>query len=187
MTGIPLRMVDRPVVGGRAVPWVNLLLRDGGADFRGTHRSKVESCWRDGLCQGCGQRLTIPMVLLCGPRQREEGVFDEPPLHPECARYATRACPMVAGERTTYAAAPHISTGPRGDACPNPDCDCDGWVPADGTPHHGDPAHEWYAIWVDGYTLAVRPDGTLHGGAVAPAAYRRVRLVGTPGAGQAVR
>lgn len=173
-----MRMAGRPVVGGRAVPWVNLMLRDGGADFRGTHRSKVERCWREGLCQACGQPLTSPAVLLCGPRQRDEGVFDEPPLHPECARYAMAACPMVAGQRSHYAAAPNVSHGPRGQACPDPDCDCGGWVPSGGQPAAGDPAHPWFAVWIRGLdALAVTPDGQLHGGVVHPDNYLRVRPV----------
>lgn len=174
---VPMRMLNRPKVAGIAVPWVNLLLADGGADFRGTHRSKVERCWTEGLCQACGQPLATPMVLLCGPRQRDEGVFDEPPLHPECARYATRACPMVAGRRSHYASHAQLSEGPRGARCSDPGCGCAGWVADGGMPHRGDVAHRWFAVWVRGYTLAVSAGGALHGGAVDPADYLRVREV----------
>jgi len=113
---IPATLEHRPTVGGLVAPWVNVALADGGVDFRTTHHSKWQRCWVEGLCQTCGEPLTRrPVVLLGGPNQIQPGgYFAERPLHPECAAYATRACPMVAGRRTHYAEHEPLAAGARG-------------------------------------------------------------------------
>lgn len=185
---IPARLTHRPSVGGVVHPWVNVRLADGGVDFRVAHRKKWLSAWRDRLCQVCGQALTPPVVLLCGPNQLARLLFDEPAVHPECGLYASRACPMVAGRRTAYAASVPVAQGRRGRACPEPGCDCAGWVPDDDKPHsYGAPAHDWYAVWARGYILAFDPSGDLDGGAVHPDDVLRVRIVSRGGEGRVYR
>lgn len=163
---IPVRLAHLPTVGGLVT-------------FRSTHRATWEKCWQERRCQVCALPLATPLVLLCGPNQLEKRLFDEPPLHPECAFYAQQACPMVAGRMPTYADRENVSAGRRGKTCPGPGCDCGGWVPDDGTPHKGEPAHPWYAVWVSGYQLAIRPDGSLIGGACEEHQVLRVRTVST--------
>lgn len=183
---IPARLEGRPVSGGLAHPWVNVALADGGVDYRSPHHARWERAWRDMLCQACGQPHGTRLVFLAGPNQLMRLVFDEPPLHPECAAYAQDACPMVAGARTHYADRPRVAHGARGRTCPEPGCDCGGWRPHPGTDTAagGDPAHPWYAIWAAAYTLAFRPDGRLFGGGIAPHQVLGVRLVSLPGQGR---
>lgn len=177
---IPVTLMHRPTVGGLVKPYVNVELADGGVDFRSTHHKRWERCWREGICQVCALGLTEPIVLLGGPLQLET-YFSEPPLHPWCAGYASKACPMVAGRMSHYPERPKVSDGKRGKKCPLPGCDCQGWLPHPGqgnADHGGEPAHEWFAVWADAVTLAVNPHGRLLGG--IPSGVRRTRQVSTP-------
>lgn len=185
---IPATCEARPVIGGVVIPWANVELADGGVDFRSQHESKVQRCWIEGLCQVCGNPITPPIVIFGGPRQVAALQFDEPPLHPECAVYVSRACPMVAGRIDRYATRDAVSKGHRGSICPDPKCDCGGWVPTPGIRPGpgGDPAHDWYAVYVSGYSLGVtddRPD-RVHAAVVAPDQIRVIRHVSTPGVGR---
>lgn len=147
---IPAQLADRPVVGGLAVPFVNVRLADGGVDFRSPHTATYERCWTEGLCQTCGQPYGHPAVLFGGPNQLASGRFDEPPLCPPCAVYASHACPMVAGRMPHYADRARLSEGHRGGVCPDPSCGCAGWSASDPNSHDasGEPAHRWYAVYV---------------------------------------
>jgi hypothetical protein len=147
---IPASCAGRPVVGGLVAPYVNLRLADGGVDFRSPHHAKYEECWTRELCQTCGQQLTHPAVLFGGPNQLRTLHFDEPPLCPPCAVYASRACPMIAGRRERYADRPRVSEGARGHVCSDAGCECGGWTPTDpaNPDSGGDPAHPWYACYV---------------------------------------
>jgi hypothetical protein len=180
---IPGGLTHRPTTGGLVVPWVNVTLADGGVDFRTAHQSKWVRCWVEGLCQTCGEPLTLrPVVFFGGPNQVEK-YFDEPPLHPWCAAYAQQACPMVAGRMATYADRDVISHGRRGKTCPEPGCDCGGWTPHDRTrpTSQGAPAHEWWAVWAMDWDLVVTPQRELLGG--KPTEVRRRRLISKPGDG----
>lgn len=192
---IPVRLAERPTVAGLVQPWVNVQLADGGVDFRqtyGTHRSRA---WLEQRCQVDGEPITGLMVFLGGPNQiAGGGYFDEPPLHPECAAYVTKACPMVAGRMTHYRANASITESARGAVCPDPGCDCGGWVATDHTLRddgsiavalvdraepRGDPAHVWYAVYARSYALAKTPEGVLLGG--VPLDVLRIRKVSHPG------
>lgn len=182
---IPVRLADNPVQGGVVVPWIQVRLADGGADFRATHQAKWRRCWMELLCQLCGQRLTRPMVLFGGPRQiAPDGYHDEAPMHPECARYAAAACPMVSGRMDSYSARPVLSEGRRGATCPTPGCDCGGWVPHrdDYPDRQADPAHAWFAVWCDDFALVLTPEGRLLGG--RPINPRRTRTLCDPTTGR---
>jgi hypothetical protein len=148
---IPASCADRPTVGGIVAPFVNLRLADGGVDFRSPHHVKYERCWKEGLCQVCGQPTGHPAVLFGGPNQLASRHFDEPPLCAPCALYASKACPMVAGQRSHYADRARLSEGQRGHTCPHAGCPCGGWTPSDPNQvdHGGDPAHPWYAVFIN--------------------------------------
>ncbi len=165
---IPVQLADRPTVGGLVIPWVALRLADGGVDFRRQDLRRAERCWREQLCQICGEPIGGPIVLFGGAEAVEERLFHEPPMDPVCARYVQVACPMVAGRMARYASGPSVAEGPRGKTCPTPGCGCAGLVHAEaavpGEP--GRPAHAWYAVWTRGYRCALRPDGSLYGGAL---------------------
>ncbi|MCW2674816.1 MAG: hypothetical protein JWP14_3405 [Frankiales bacterium] len=176
MPPIPLALAHRPTLGGLAVPWVNITLADGGVDFRGVHNTKWQQAWRDSICQTCGLPLDGLSVFLGGDRQ-VAGYFDEPPLHPVCAAYATKACPMVAGKLSHYAKGDSPSETSRGHVCPDEGCDCEGWRPTPGLPqteHGGEPAHDWWAVYAEQWDLAVSPGGRLLGGIPRPPLRKRL-------------
>lgn len=185
---IPTTCESRPTVAGVVIPWANVQLADGGVDFRAQHESKVQRCWIEGRCQVCGKQIPEPIVLFGGPRQVARLQFDEPPLHPECAVYVSKACPMVAGRLERYADRDVLTEGSRGKVCVDPGCDCGGWVPTPGLipAAGGDPAHDWYAVYVSGYSLGVtedRPD-RVHAGVVERGQVLAIRHVSAPGTGR---
>lgn len=175
-------------MAGVVIPWGNVQLADGGCDFRVQHESRIQRCWREGLCQICGNHLRRPMVLFGGPNQVRTLQFDEPPMHPECAVYASQACPMVAGRLDAYATRDAVSSGTRGATCSTPGCDCGGWVPTPGLtqPEGGDPAHKWFALYVSDLTIAYNEDqpDRIHSCIVDVAQVRAIRLVSRPGIGR---
>lgn len=185
---IPATCETRPTTAGLVVPWANVQLADGGVDFRSQHATKVQRCFAECLCQLCGSTIVPPIVFFGGPRQVAALQFDEPPLHPECAVYASQACPMVAGRMDRYATRDVVTNSHRGSVCVDPDCDCAGWVPTPGLAPGpgGDPAHDWYAVYVSAFSLGVtteRPD-RIHAAAVDPNEVLAVRHVSTPGVGR---
>lgn len=184
-TPIPASCTGRPTTpDGLVIPWANVQLADGGCDFRSHHNTRWLECWERGLCQVCGEKPhSRVMVLLCGPRQLRQLVFDEPPLHPACAKYVTSACPMVAGQRSHYRAGDTLANRSRGAECYVEGCECGGWVPTPGRTHGpgGDAAHEWYAVYVRGLSVAVDPGGQVLGGVCSPEEVVRVQLVSVPG------
>lgn len=147
---IPASCADRPTVGGLVAPYVNIRLRDGGVDFRTPHQATFERCWRENLCQTCGTKLGPLSILFGGPQQLANRRFDEPPLCPPCAVYASQACPMVAGRMPHYVDRARISEGTRGHVCPDGGCECGGFVASDPDAYDasGEPAHAWYAVYV---------------------------------------
>lgn len=200
---IPASCAHRPVVGGLAAPWVNIRLADGGVDFRSPHQATYERCWRENLCQTCGNPTGRLAVLFGGPRQVRNRHFDEPPLCLPCALYASQACPMVAGRMPFYADRERLAEGHRGHVCPDAGCGCGGFTDSDATAYDssGDPAHPWYALYVDPTTLQLTGKQvetvcsdrgckhlrTLINGAFLTVGPRKVMLVSTPEEGRVWR
>lgn len=193
---IPRTLERNPTINGLAIPWVNIRLRDGGVDFRGTHNAKWRQAWLERRCQVCGGPL-LPRdgtlgtsVVLLGELDRLSTLlFNEPPMHGECAVYTSRACPMVAGGMSRYADRPRVSEGKRGEKCFDPGCDCEGWVPHDdgGTGSDGKAVGGWFAAWVDDYSTGHLTTGELVGGVVQLVDVLAVRLVSTPEEGRVWR
>lgn len=162
----PPRLANRPIQGGRFVPWVALELPDGTYDLRACERPRVELCFVDGMCQVCGQRLGVPVVFFAGHDQLDDLLVDAPPVHPECAAYSAQACPMLAGRLTTYATQP--TRAERSTECPTPGCTCGGYV------NHGDPARagtrapRWFTVWCGAYDVVIDPDTQRVWGAQIP-------------------
>lgn len=184
LPAIPTTCETRPTIGGRVIPYINVRLRDGGVDFRQQHRSRVTEVLVKRLCQVCAQPLRHPIVLLGGPDALQHLTFDEPPAHGECAVYATKACPVVAGERTKAPSGPSVVEGSRGEQCPDPDCDCVGWVNHDPRDDGPRGLHPWYAVYVSNYRVYTDPTGHVQGALVFPEEVLVVRLVSRPGEGR---
>ncbi|WP_304455938.1 hypothetical protein [Nocardiopsis sp. YSL2] len=71
-------------------------------------------------CQIDGEPLyTDRYVLLGRASDRARGYVMEPGMHPECAAYAIKACPMLAGSMDHYRKRP-VDMSAR--TCPDPDC-----------------------------------------------------------------
>lgn len=183
---IPATCEHRPTIGGRVTPWVNVHLADGGIDFRSQHRTRVIEALSRSLCQVCGLPLGHPIVLLGGPKSLRQLIFGEPPLHPECAVYTSKACPVVAGERTHTPTGPSISRGKRGEKCFEPGCDCGGWVPStpDDAGHEPLDLEPWYAVYASGFSIATAPDGNIIGALLSPSQVLVIRLISRPGQGR---
>jgi hypothetical protein len=198
---IPASLASRPVKGGLAQPWANVELADGGVDFRTAHHTRYAECWKQCLCQSCGNPTGDPAVLICGPRQVLNRRFDEPPTCPPCALYVSKACPMVNGHTEVYPSRPRVSEGHRGEKCTDPGCNCGGWVETD--PEHsadqgGQAALPWYACWIhpEDYTVTAHwtktrctdlgcdHDRLIVNGAILNAPPLKVFLVSEPGAGR---
>lgn len=147
---IPVTCAARPVVGGVVVPWGNIRLADGGADFRRHHDPKFVAAWRHGRCQVHGGPAGQPTVLFGGPRQLATGQYTEPPVCAPCAVYTSRACPMVGGRLTRYGSGQSVAEGRRGSRCDVPGCGCGGWTESFVTAedHAGAPAHPYYAVYI---------------------------------------
>jgi len=179
---IPARFPASEVRGGLAMPYVNVRLADGGTDLRSQHAVRAEECWRAGRCQLCGQDIDARegAALVGGPAQLRDLVFHEPPMHRECVVYASQACPIVSGRWPAFAAGPTLAERSRGKVCYEPNCDCGG----EPSPHRGQPNHAWYLVYASGWSLAISPDGRLHGGAVSPAEVTSARLISEPDRGR---
>ena len=150
---IPARLAGRPTVGGLVVPWVSVVLVDGTPVLGNLHGSRADRCFLEKLCQICGDKLDHPIVLFSPASSHAKDQTPEPPMHPECAAYSAKACPMVNGCMTHWRAAARAAGKP----CPDPGCDCAGWVDADDGPEAGRPAEPWFAVWVAEYDVGVDP------------------------------
>ncbi|WP_435109753.1 hypothetical protein [Nocardiopsis synnemataformans] len=158
---IPVRLADRPTVGGLVVPWIS------ARTDRGYHLGKVsnvrrERAIRGHLCQLDGELLDEKFVLLARPSDQVAEYVAEPALHPECAAYSMKACPMVAGRMEHYHATP-MDLSQR--TCADPERRCEVVSGPDAALRAGAPAEPWFAVWADRsqYQLAVGPDGALLG------------------------
>lgn len=148
---IPERCAARPVHQGLVVPYVSLTI-DGEVKFGQTHGIRVAECIVNHLCQICGRSLGPKFVFLLAESMLAKRFSGEPALHPECAAYSTQACPMVGGRMRTYARAERDYTGK---PCPDPACDCNGWV-SDQHTNAGRPAEPWFSAWFTGYAIGIR-------------------------------
>ena len=74
------------------------------------------------------------------------GYVAEPGLHPECAAYSAKACPMLAGTMARYRSSPLPS---RLERCGNASCGCKAWVrPGDRGLRAGRPREAFAAVWI---------------------------------------
>ncbi|KZM69819.1 hypothetical protein [Nocardia terpenica] len=155
------RLHHLPTAAGMTIPFVTRTHRDPhhpvwGAVDSVRHRAAFER----GLCQVCGLPLEHRVVVFARPDDWLRGVALEPGLHPECAWYSSRVCPMLATRLYRYrsnASTAHYRH------CDDPACHCRLWKPPDRDPRQasreGRPADAWYALWIarDHYTVVRHP------------------------------
>ncbi|MGW4369162.1 hypothetical protein ACWEKT_26305 [Nocardia takedensis] len=146
---VPDRLAAAPRARGLVVPHITL-----------THRDRTRPVW--GMldpartrwvlwgrrCQICGDPLTDPVVVLLRSMDYQRRLAVEPGIHPECAHYSRRACPMLEGRQHHYHANPAV----RFARCGDPACDCRAWRPREPDPRDavrdGLPAEAWYEAWL---------------------------------------
>ena len=169
---IPVRLSQRPVIGGLAVPWVVAHHADGTPVLGFIDGSRQAACLARGWCQACGQPLGSPLILMVRSRDVVAGSAVEPALHPECAAYSAYACPMLAGMMARYRATPRPA---RQERCGDASCACRAWVrPGDRDLRAGRPREPFAAVWISQSEYRVT-DGPA---AVAPGlALRGVRVL----------
>ncbi|MEV2277767.1 hypothetical protein AB0I72_19485 [Nocardiopsis sp. NPDC049922] len=169
---IPVHLAHRLTVGGRAVPWVSL------ETDRGHHLGQVDDAKRaraiiDRRCQICGEPLNPARYVLFGREtDRTRGYVVEPAMHPECAAYTAKACPMLAGDLDHYRRTPlDVSDRTSPDGYP--------LAPAPDNGHRaGKPSEPYLQVWADGsdYRAGLCDEGVV---LAWPARPLRVRLIAT--------
>jgi len=94
-------------------------------------------------------------------------------MHPECASYAKAACPMLAGKMATYRHRDRANGRP----CTEPGCGCGGWttVPTAAPAKAGQPAEQWYAVWLDDFGITIDTDRRITGVTWAHLTPRRIK------------
>lgn len=158
MIPIPLRLAERPTQGGLVVPWISVQLGDGGFDLGNVHTSRVNTCLYKQSCQICGELILDRIVFFLTESTLDAMSATEPPMHPECAAYSAKACPMVNGRMRHYRTSLSRAYGPAGENCDIPACACSGWQPSESSGSNaGRLAEPWHAVWCTGYTVTV-PD-----------------------------
>lgn len=176
---IPARLADRPTAGGLVIPWFVVTLADGSPDWRACVRHRVNAAITNKLCSLDGQPIVGSAVFFVGGDQlaAEPGgpiVTDVPPVHPECAAYSAKSCPMLGGRMRAYADRPTRCATSRQNRCTDPGCGCGGWVSVDGRRMAGQPAGQWYGVWADRWAVSPASDGALFAVIARP---RRIRPV----------
>lgn len=116
------------------------------------------------LCQVCGEELGRghgpgqQVVVFVRPQDWVRGVGPEAGLHPECAAYSTRGCPMLAGRMPTYRS---NAIAARITPCEDPECDCPQWIQpgpsSEEATRAGHPADAWYSILIDANDYRIVP------------------------------
>lgn len=159
---IPLRCAARPVQGGLVVPWVSAQLGDAGFDLGHLHTSKMNRAFAECRCQICGERITGRIVFFLSDSALPTMHAGEPPLHPECAAYSAKACPMVDGRMPHYRTSLSRVYGPAGKHCNIPGCDCGGWTETSDSAdtNRGRPAEPWHAVWCNDYAVTAPDEAT---------------------------
>ncbi len=102
MNDIPWRMRDLDrAPRGYTIPFVVLRDTTGQAHFTVNDEAKRMQCFGRDLCGICGTALTRGRWFVGGPLSAFDphGIYVDPPMHAECARFALQTCP--------YLAAPH--------------------------------------------------------------------------------
>ncbi|MEW2507618.1 hypothetical protein AB0878_44880 [Amycolatopsis sp. NPDC047767] len=144
---IPLALAHLPVVGGLVVPWITPRTPDSRYLLGTVDVDRMNACLQRRRCGVCGRDLVDRTVLLLRLSDLPRACTNEPGLHPVCAAYTIKACPMVGGRMTQYRRSPRLlgpehSTGP------------------DAQQRLGAPREPWFSVWVGSYDL-IEADGNL--------------------------
>jgi hypothetical protein len=102
----PWRLEWRPKDDrGYIIPYTQHIV-DGVPDFRTLDAERVARCLTNKLCAMCGAPLGVHLYFIGGPRCLKHGMFYDPAMHQDCAKYALRVCPHLSRSKGRYAEPP---------------------------------------------------------------------------------
>jgi hypothetical protein len=81
-------------VRGYPITFVTLVT-DSGPDFTTLDGRKISEVVKLDLCGLCGGPRGAYMAFVGGPKSIEGHQFFDPPMHRDCALYATQVCPFI--------------------------------------------------------------------------------------------
>lgn len=95
---MPAKLRQRPKFKGMPIPFTTFVMPDGTPDFKVVDEYNRLLCIERRRCGLCGQDLKFgkPMVFIGGNQSCESGMFIDPAMHEECAKYAAKVCPYLA-------------------------------------------------------------------------------------------
>ena len=137
---IPLSLQHLPTVGGLAVPWITPRTGDGRYLLGSVDRRLAERALLNRWCGVCGRPLESRAVLMMRLSDLSRQCTNEPALHPWCAVYTGKSCPMVGGRLDRYRSS-------------QPQLDSNMRRAADAAARQGAVAEPWFAVWLAGYQV----------------------------------
>lgn len=139
---IPTSLQHLPTLGGLVVPWITARTADGRFLFGAIDCDRMGRALLNRWCGVCGQPLVHRAVLMLRLSDLPRQCTSEPALHPWCADYSSKACPMIAGRVDHYrASAPRLD--PTMQSAP------------DTAARSGSAAEPWFAVWIARYHVIV--------------------------------
>jgi len=100
---IPDRLKLRPKWKGLPIPIVVYIdPKTGEPDFRIILKEKTGEVMKKKLCGLCGQKLLLKIYFIGGQLMRTNRLFNDSPMHRECAMYAAMTCPYIALPSKNY-------------------------------------------------------------------------------------
>jgi hypothetical protein len=102
---IPDFLTHLPTFAGMPVPFTATWY-GAKPDFRVVDPNKVALCLRKHLCGVCGRRLGDWCYFIGGPQSKDSKLFNDPPMHIQCARFSSKACAYLNGTRQGYSDRP---------------------------------------------------------------------------------
>lgn len=142
---IPADLAHLPVLGGLAVPVITPQDLRGRYLFGQVSVDGMRQCIEQRLCGVCGRPHTTRLVLLMRLRDLPGKRTVEPPVHPQCSAYTTKACPMVGGRMDHYRSSPaRLDAGVE--------------HAPDTKDRLGAPAEQWFAVWLSEYRAVTVDD-----------------------------
>lgn len=98
MPPVPDRMKHLPLWRGRFPIHFTVFVdpKTKEPDFKVVNTANKKEALAKNLCHLCGQRMSPPYAFIGGLLCHRNRLFVDGPMHEECARYATKACPYLA-------------------------------------------------------------------------------------------
>jgi len=164
---IPMRLHDRPLLAGLAVPWITVQTPDDRYRFGAVDADRAAKALYHRWCQICGHPQDARFMFAMRDRDLDRNLAAEAAIHPECFHYSIRACPMLAGRMDHYRASGHAELfAGIGDVLGDPE-----------GRRAGQAAEAWHAVWARDYTVITDPVTNLLAALLLPDQILRVRSI----------